>query len=76
MTDKIKRELLKEECSYCGQEITLPEGFMPDFIEKVESEKYDEKTGCFLVEKTVALLACGICHRKFFSIPTARKRRR
>lgn len=65
-----------EECSYCSAEVVVPDGFMPDDLEKVQAEKYDEKTGSFLVVKTVALLACTICHHNMFTIKKPRRTRR
>ena len=74
-TDKKAEPLYKEECSYCGAEVVVPHGFMPKDLNKVRASRFDEKTGSFLVVKTVALLACSHCHHDMFTIKKSRRRR-
>lgn len=68
-------ELRQEQCSYCGQDIMLPIGFLPDDVDIVKAEKYDEATSSFVVIKMIALLACNICHHQMFRDRSKSRRR-
>ena len=77
MPDPEKKPVeFKELCSYCGKEVVVPAGFMPNDVEEVKSEKYDEATGSFLVVKVIAFLACNLCHHDMFAAKRTRKARR
>jgi len=62
-----KSKKQKEWCSFCGREQSLPGDFIPSNIEVVTTEGYDPETGCFVVVKKIALLACKFCHQEMFS---------
>lgn len=76
MAEDKKESMRTEHCSYCGKEISLPNGFVPNDVDIVRAEKFDEQTGSFVVIKTVALLACNLCHHGFFKTRRSRKSKR
>lgn len=50
-------------CSYCGYDIEVPDDFVPDNVEEVVEERFDEKSGAFLLIERRPLIQCKFCRR-------------